>query len=259
MTKKELYLKEKTEAQRNSLVVKSNDLIRKARYNLTNSEQKILIYVISKIEAEDTDFKEVRFSLADYCRLAGFKINGEAYARIKRQIKKLADRSIWIDKGDQKEELFRWIDTAEINKGSSEVILKLHSSLKPYLLQLKENFTKYELIYILALNSKYAIKLFELLKSYLWQGKWVVEVNDLKEKLEIKDKYEEFKEFKRNVLTPSLKEINDYTSLNVDYSVLRNGRNISTIIFFIEENKDLELSIHKVKMLTGRLKWVMNF
>ena len=40
------------------LVVKNNALIQKTRYNLTATQQKFIIYIISLIKPSDSDFKE---------------------------------------------------------------------------------------------------------------------------------------------------------------------------------------------------------
>ena len=42
--------RQKAVADRNQYVVKSNDLIRKTRYNLTTQQQKIVLFAISKIK-----------------------------------------------------------------------------------------------------------------------------------------------------------------------------------------------------------------
>ncbi len=45
---------------RNYKVVKSNDLIQKSRFNLSLQEQKIILYLISKVKPEDTEEKIIR-------------------------------------------------------------------------------------------------------------------------------------------------------------------------------------------------------
>ena len=50
-------IKERQEIReaRNELVVKHNDLLRKSRYTLSANEQKIIIYLVSKRNAEDKE------------------------------------------------------------------------------------------------------------------------------------------------------------------------------------------------------------
>ena len=45
-------------------------------------------------------------------------------------------------------------------KNSGIIELKLNENLKPYLLQLKEKYTEYELIYPMHFKSKYSIRLY---------------------------------------------------------------------------------------------------
>ena len=130
-----------------------------------------------------------------------------------------------------------------MEKGSGVIKIKLHNSLKPYLLELRENFTKYELINVLVLKSKYAIRLYELLKSYLWMGSWEVNVKDLRSVLEVEDKYLEFKEFKRRIIVPAVNEINKYTDLEVKYTTLKTGKEITKIHFTIGETTGYQLSM----------------
>lgn len=228
---------------RRELVVKSNQIIRSSRYSLNTTEQKILIYIISQIKADDTEFREVDLSVQQYAKLAGIELNGKVYSRIKEHIQELADKSWWIPVSDKKDILFRWIDIAEVEKGSGVIKIKLHNSLKPYLLELRENFTKYELINVLVLKSKYAIRLYELLKSYLWVGSWEVKVKDLRSVLEVEDKYLEFKEFKRRIIMPAVNEINKYTDLEVKYTTLKTGKEITKILFSIGETTGYQLSM----------------
>ncbi len=239
--------------QRNELVVKSNDLIRNTRYNLSVMEQKIVIYLISKIVAEDTDFKKVELSVKDYCDLCGIDKGGRGYQLVKDSIKSLRDKSWWIQTEDNTEVLFSWIDTARVQKNNGTVEVKLSESLRPYLLQLKGNFTKYELINTLMLKSRYAIRLYELFKSYLWLGKWEVSIDELKEILLIGEKYKDYRDFKKFVINQSIKEINTYTDLTISYDVKKNGRRIDKLVFQINEKRGVQLTLDLILNQEERL------
>lgn len=236
---KEIEIKE----QRNELVVQSNDIIRNVRtlrYDLSVSEQKLIIYLISKICAEDKDFKRVKFNISEYCDVCGIQKSGREYERIKQSIKQLRDKSYWI-KENNAEVLFAWIDTARIEKYES-IELVLSEALRPYLLELTQNFTKYELINVLCLKSKYSIRLYEVFKSYLWLGKWEVNIDDFREIIYMKNKYPLFKELNRNVIDSSIKEINKYTDLQIEYTTEKKGRSIDKLIFTINEKLGYQMT-----------------
>ena len=251
--REELLNKQELRHDRRELVVKHNEIIRTSRYTLSTTEQKIVIYLISQIKASDTELKEVSLSIKEFARLAGIDINGKVYSRIKDQIQTLADKSWWLDLPGEKQVLFRFIDTAMIEKGSGIIKIKLHSSLEPYLIGLRENFTKYELINVLILKSKYSIRLYEILKSYLWQGSWDVDIDTLRKMLEIGDKYTEFKEFRRRVLVPAVNEINKYTDLELDYKTIKKGKEVRIIAFKINETKGYQLTMDLLLNQSKRL------
>ena len=239
---------------RNELVVKHNDLLRKSRYTLSANEQKIIIYLISKINTDDKELKEIEINILDFCKVIGIEINGDAYNRVKETIKSLADKSWWLTFTEKKETLFRWINEAEIEKGNGTIKLQLSNHLNPYLLELKKNFTKYELINILSLRSKYSIRLYELLKSYLWQGGWQVSVKEIRELLETEGKYKEFKDFRKRVLNPAIEEINCYTDLQIEISTLKRGKSISHLHFKIDEKTGYQMTIDMIMNRNERLK-----
>lgn len=233
----------KIHREREESVVKSNELIRNTRYSLSEVQQKIIIYLISKICAQDTYIKRVKFSLAEYCALVGVKKNNNReYAYIKKSIQDLRNKSWWFD-FDDKSVLFSWIDYSEIDKNTGEVEIVLSESLKPFLLDIKGNFTRYELINILVLKSKYSIRLYELFKSYLWLNKWEVDIELFRDLINIGDKYKDWTEFKRNVITPSIKEISKYTDLDISMEVRKQGREIRTLIFHISEKRGVQLTL----------------
>ena len=239
---------------RGELVVKHNDLLRKSRYTLSSSEQKIIIYLISKIKADDKELKSIDIDIKEFCHVANIQLNGgEVYNRIKHTIKSIADKSWWLTSGENKEILFRWIDQAEIEKGNGIITLGLSKHLTPYLIELKRDFTRYELINILTLKSKYSIRLYELLKSYLWQGGWQVQVKELREILEVNNKYPEFKDFKKKVLQPTIEEINKYTDLQVEMQTLKTSRSVTHLYFKIEEKLGYQMVMPMLESRKERL------
>ena len=237
---------------RHSTVVKANDLIQKSRFSLSLLQQRILLYLISQITPVDDDFKLYEFSIAEFCKVCGISYNGRSYNEIKAIIKEIADKSVWITLADEKTEtLVRWIEKPYINADDGYVRIKLDADMKPYLLQLRENFTQFELIYTLKMKSKYSIRLYELIKS--------IHYNELKEYVrtykveELKilldgTSYNTFKDFHQRVLKPAVEEINKFTDKIVNYEQIKNGRKTIAIQFTIgsKEADDRLKIIHDI-------------
>ena len=231
--------KSQVSAERKQYVAKSNQVIQKSRYHLTIQQQKLILYLISKIRPNDTEFKEYIFDLKDICNILGVEINGANYIRFKESLKKIADTSFWLEI-DGKDRLYRWIDDIEINNNETQIKIKLDEHLKPFLLQLKESFTYYQLENVLCFDCKYSFRLYELFKSYEFKTDITLSVDDLKKYLMAENKYDRFTLFKTNVLNKAIDEINKYTDINISYSLIRENRIIKYIKFELYRSVMLE-------------------
>ena len=63
--------------------------------------------------------------------------------------------------------------------------LSFHPDLKPYLLMIKEGYTKHYLAAVLNLNSSYAVRIYVLIKQYEKIGSRTVTVDEFREMLQI--------------------------------------------------------------------------
>ena len=229
----------KTKETRSYQVVKANELIQKSRFTLKVQEQKIILYLISKIKPEDMELKEHTFKIQDFCTICGLDAySGANYAYIKQTLKDLRDKSIWVMLADGYETTLSWFDYIKIKKDSGSVIIKISDNMKPYLIQLKQQYTQYELLYILAMKSQYSLRLYEILKSYEYQHRKIFEIDDLKKKLSA-DHYNLFADFQRNVIDIAIREINDLSDINVAYKIIKESRRFAKIEFFIQLEKDI--------------------
>lgn len=227
---------------RNYPVVKSNYLIQKTRYDLSLAEQKLILHVIQLIEPKDDDFKMYNFSIKDYCKLCGIQYNsGKNYSDVKQALKALHDKSFWMEQEDGSEILMRWIEKIKINQRSGVIQIRLDQDLKPYLLQLKQFFTKYNYLYVMTMKSQYSIRLYELLKSYENIHAIAFEVTELRKLLNIADDIlTEWYNFKRIVIEQAVKEINKLTDIKIKYDTIKQGRSVFEVVFHVEPKSETE-------------------
>lgn len=234
-------------------VVKHNDLIQKSRFNLSTTEQKIILYMISKIQFGDKEFDIVVFKIKDFCEICGIdEKNGKNYALLKSTIGNLAAKYIWIKMNDDTETIIRWIDRPFIHPKSGTIELKLDELMKPYLLHLKSNFTKYCYYYILPMKSKYSIRLYELLKSYQNMKKCSFEIEQLK-KILFAETYKRFPDFKRKVIDTALSEINEFSDINMEYKLEKNKNKVVKITFTITQKRGLDERIEAWRKIESKL------
>ncbi len=239
------------ESERGQMVVKSNNMIQKTRFSLSVQEQKMILFLISKIQPNDTVFQEYTFTLRELCDIMGISYNGKNYRDFRNSIQSLADKSFWVDSEDGAS-LCRWIEKARVGHDLT-VTIRLDDDLKPYLLELYEHFTSYELEYILTMRSKYSIRMYELFKSYSNCGTFEISIVELKQLL-LTPEYKAYKDFRVRVIDPAVREINQFTDLEVFYAPRRTGRMISHLRFTVDtkSTKDKINSMMERKMILNK-------
>lgn len=234
--------------EREQLVVKNNSFIQEYRHSLSAQEQRLVLYLISKISKDDEEFKEYEIKVPDFCRICGIDpSSGGNYKVLKASLKGLADKSVWTRLPNGKITTVRWIEEPVMDdietfpelRSTGTVQVKLNKNMMPFLLKLNYNFTSYSLIYTLNMTSRYSTRLFELLRSYHYNKtkpyEVLLDIDDLKEKLDaVKKTYVNFKDFRTAVLKKSIDEINEYTDMDVTYEPIKSGRKVTSIKFLLK-------------------------
>jgi len=235
-------------------IVKHNDLIQRSRHYLSTQEQKIILYLISHIKPDDSFLKLYEFKIIEFCEICGIdETSGRNYSSLKNTIKKLADKSFWITLDNGNETIIRWIERPYIDPINNVIKIKLDELMKPYLLELKNHFTVYNLYFTLAMKSKYSLRIYELLKSYQNMGQCEFEIEQLK-KILFAEKYHRYQDFRVKVIELAIKEINEYSDLIVTYKLQKEGRKFNKIYFYMTLKKDTEERIKVFKKIQGRKK-----
>ena len=220
-------------------VVRHNDMIQKSRHQLTLQEQKIMQYVISLIKPADKAMLTYVFNISDFCQICGIDYdNGKNYKNIKDSLRSLL-AAFWVKIDKNTETTMRWIDRVTIHKYSGLLEIKLDDMLMPYLLHLKNNYTQYHLKYVLAMRSKYSIRLYEILRSYLYRGEPVkIDLAELKSLVDAEN-HKLYANFQNRVLEPAKAEINALTDIKFEYEPIKTGRKVTAIIFHITQKTDM--------------------
>lgn len=255
--------------KRDFLVVKGNELIQKNRFELSLPEQKTIAFICSMIKPITPEAKakqspycpdspwqlEYEFNIRDYCKVCGIDYSGgKNYKDIKATIKKLSDRSMWLDDGES-ETLMRWLSHVKINKKSEKVNIEIDRTIAPFLFELKEKFTQYQLYNILAMKSAFSVRIYELMKSYAYQKSKTFEITELKRLLKVEDvkSYKNFADFKKRVLDKAQEEINELTDINIEFDPVTKGRKTVSVIFRIDTKNERETILcgRKINKILG--------
>jgi len=228
----------------NFLVTQSNGLIEaRQKKPLSAREQKIILTMVSMIQPSDDDFIFYEISIREFHEMLGLE-SREHYTQIKEIVENLMSKVIEIPQANGDWLMTHWVSTAQYIKGEGAIRLKFVPELKPYLLQLKNQFTSYRLSNVLSLKSVYSIRLYELMKRWQHLGRWTCLVEDLREKLGATTKtYNLYGNLKNKILIAATNEINEKTDLHITFKEIKKGRKVDKIEFSIQHFKEKEIRL----------------
>ena len=225
------------------LVVKDNSLIN-ASYSLGLVEQRIILLAI--VEARetgqgiDTDtFLEVHAQ--HYADRFDIDVNN-AYAMLAEATLTLFNRQVTYMAYDEKrnkpeKRVVRWVSGISYVEGSGVVKLRFAPEVVPLITRLERNFTSYELEQVKNLNI-YSTRLYEVLICWRSVGKVTITLEELRNKLGLMEEYSRLEAFKRRVLDPAVKQVNEHTDITTEYEQHKNGRVITGFTFRFKVKKD---------------------
>jgi len=235
-------------------VVLSNTLVA-SKFHLTKEEQNLIFLVASQIHSDDEDFKTYKVSTADLEKATGVQQFNRK--RIKEMSFSIMSKPIRL----QDKTVVNWFSAIKPLEKEAALEVRFDKALKPYLLNLQERFTKAELTNLFTFKSKYSGRLYLLLKSEygLQENHRVIvptsfEVEDLIDRFAMPKSYKQrYSLFKNDFLHKALEEINTLTEFFVTYEVIKAGRKIDKIKFFITKIEETEEQF-KQKLLDTKTK-----
>ncbi len=228
--------KKKKKSLPNSLIVTQSNKLVESRYNLPLGEQRLVLTMIARIQPDDEDFKPYRIRVHEFAEFLGID-KGSAYRECKKTTEKLLSRVISIEEPDGLLQI-NWLSSAKYIDGTGMVNLSFDPLLKPYLLQLKSNFTSCKLAMLLSFTSQYTMRIYTLLKQYEKLKKREIEVDVLRDMLGLgKDQYELYSNFKNRILIPTQQELAEKADVYFEFEEIKYGRRVGAILFHIFSKK----------------------
>lgn len=238
--RQELMIKNKAK----KVAVQSNALIN-ARYDMTAFQKKILLYIIAKIQPDDKDFQNYVINVKDFVEDANYK-SKMLYDKLRKDTKALISKVYEIEEPDGLLQV-SILAKAKYLKNKGQIHVSFAPDLKPYLLQLKEQFTSTPLRYLLNFKSVHSIRIYEMLQQFKSTGFFVISIDDLKYRLSLEDKYKTYTLFKRRVIEQAQKEL-QHSDMAFDFKEVKEGRRVARLEFRIKPAHEILLNEKQTQM-----------
>ena len=214
-------------------VVQHNALVN-AQFNLSATETRLFMAMLARISRKDKEFAACQVAVQDI--VLGNSNNN--YAHVKKLLDHFGECTLHIEelsaegRRSQKRTytVIPLVEYARYRDGEAFVEARFNNLLLPYLLELRDNFTKAQLLELLKIKSPNTFRIYWLLREYASFGKRTIPLVELKAILGLNEEYDRFNNFRVRVLDRAQKELAD-TDTAFSYELIKHGREVSAIEF----------------------------
>lgn len=229
-----------------NLIVKDNALIN-ASYNLDLIEQRIILLAVAKSRKAGLNLasnRRIAIHVSDYIDI--YNVKGKSvYENIKGACATLFERQFtYMEKQEKGVRVAksRWVSEVAYNDETSTIDVTFSEAIIPLLNMLEAHFTSYELEKVADLNSKYSVRLYEILIAWRSTGKTpIIEVENIRYRLGVLEtEYKVLADLKKRVLDLAVNEINEKTDIQVSYEQHKQGRKIIGFSFELKTKKSAQ-------------------
>lgn len=219
--------------------INQHNAITEATYKIRLSEKRLILACIAQIKHDEPlkDFYEI--NAKNFSDLYGISID-TAYSELQQVAETLYDRSVIIkDVYKKTRTKFRWVEAIQYYDGEGKIGIQFTKWIAPYLSALNEQYTSYRLSAIANMKSIYSLRLYELLIQFRNINKRVITIVEFKRFFNLEEFYKRFTDLKKRVIEPSIKEINEYSDINVSYYIKKKNRTPWSIEFVFSGKEEI--------------------
>lgn len=271
------------------LVVMDNSIV-KASYNLSVSEQRLLLSALAQIpKNQQIDPKQAYYiTREDFIRLGAnadqatrdirnatkdlmkktllietnagalefhwlsevLRFDKNADARLKAKYPNPEDYKNYIN-GLRK---YNLLESLPFGRCSDDIVARVvfDSRILPLLSELKANFTQFLLDDVASFGSVYSFRFYQMMMQFKSTGYCKISLDDLRYSLALFDKYEATKDLKKRVIDTAINEINEKSPYSVKYELIKTGRKFTHLELKFKSKKDSKPTIKDSKRAPQR-------
>lgn len=239
--------------------VKQHNAITSGRYEYTSAMLDILFMTLAMMDSNKPNKREFQIYQKDIEAITGRKWD---YDTLKESTEGIGSRMFEIETPDSLTQLWLF-SSVKYLKGQGSFIIKINEDAMPYFFELKNNFTMLHLRSVLSCSSKFAKRLYAIACQWRSVGSVTFEISELKQMLGLLDKdgkeqYDRISEFKKSVLGIAVKQINEFTDIQISFELIKRGRSFQKVKLLIDKmpstQQELPLCIDYMKSVEENIK-----
>ena len=212
----------------------SNTLI-SGKYNFSVMEMRVLVMLLSRVWF-DNEIRTYEISVEQIAQLFSLKPQN-VYKYLAKESATKKNVLFYIDELKEKDNSpSLWFSIFQYSRG--KLTVRLSDDLKPYILQLRRDYTEFDLKELILMDNVRAFRLYLVLISNFNKNNGCkrnpcieYSISELKDMLSFYPEKFKFAEFRRCVLLPALKCINTRTQFMIFIKKHMSGKNVEKIEF----------------------------
>ena len=214
------------------------------------TELRFFCLYLSHLNARDISQRTVNISIKEFENFFGVKVNTTLFTN---KIEKIMGRTVKIKENNLIKILTLYSEFSWKEDEPNIITITCNDKIVPYIFELKNNYLTYMIGNIAKLNSVQKIRLYEVMKQY-------EKIKEIKFNLEELQKMmccninSEFKYFRKNTLDPAIKDINEYTDIQVSYEKVLNCRKVVALKFTITSKDKAIKNIEEIPVKVEKVK-----
>ena len=242
-------------------VNQSNELL-SAQYTLPLPQFRIVLMSLSKVNSSKSSVGSVTITSKEFAEAYGYDVTD--CAQIMRDAIKSINKSPINMIVEDRLRTFHWFEVTDVPRVGDEGVFNIQFSktIEPFVFELKNNYSISEFKYVKQLTTLFQFRLYQWLKDGQFLGmnnfqkgsngshSIKFEIEWMKERANISG-YDEWSDFKKRILQPSIDHINASTNLSVAYEPCKTGRKITHIKFSVLKENGVDVI---TKPIRPRLK-----
>lgn len=215
--------------------VRQHNAITTARYEYSELQLDLFFYLLSMLKKDQED-GVYEIVIRDLSAMTGKEYK---YGYLRKATEEMGSRIFEVSTTKIYRQLWMF-QRVDYMIGEGRIEIEFANPIKPYLFDLKDNFTSFQLYAALRLSSKYAKRIYALCSQWKDKGQTqTFSIDEFKKMLALLDdkgneQYKQIGQFKQFVLDESVKQINQHTDLEISYTLQKRGRSFQNITFNVK-------------------------
>lgn len=216
----------------------SNEAVN-AKYDFTATEIDLMIAVIFKTQPNKPWTDKVEIYMSELRQFKRIESNG-IYDTVKEALEGLASKSYKIFDREKKSFFVApFIRSGYYEGNTGKITIGLSEEIHKLVINIKREFTSFNLASIMNLRSKHAKRLYLLCCQFGATGHRNIQLQELRQNFGLNEKYPLFADFDRFVIQPAMREINDKTEFTLDITPVKIGRSVKSLDIAITPNSHI--------------------